>query len=170
MWRGARADPIPPPPTVPPTRDGRGPRAHAGRRRRVRGIEVAAWRRSERATRPRFDAIVVFAERDVAAVRPTAGDAIVTRIRLPIALPAEPLDPEGVEPPTVLFVGGFAHPPNVDGAVWLADTLFPQVAAQVPGAHLQLVGQAPGPEVLALARGSVSVHGSVPDVMPYLDA
>jgi polysaccharide biosynthesis protein PslH len=141
-----------------------------GARRLARHLEVAAWRRYERATRPRFDAIVVFAERDVAAVRPTAGSAIVTRIPLTIDVPAEPLDFEGAEPPTVLFVGGFGHPPNVDGAVWLAKTLFPKVAERVPTARLQLVGQAPGPEVLALAHGGVSVHGSVPDVTPYLNA
>jgi len=145
-------------------------RATGGPRKLIRGLEVAAWRRYERTTRPRFDAIVVFAERDVAAVRPTAGAAIVTRIPLTIDVPAEPLDPEGAEPPTVLFVGGFGHPPNVDAAVWLAESIFPAVAARVPAARLQLVGQAPGPEVLALAGGAVTVHGSVPDVTPYLDA
>jgi glycosyltransferase involved in cell wall biosynthesis len=144
--------------------------ATGGPRRLIRQLEVAAWRRYERATRPSFQAIVVFAARDLAAVRPTAGDATVLRIPLTIDVPSHPLDPEGADPPTVLFVGGFGHPPNVDAAVWLAQTIFPQVAARVPDARLQLVGQAPGPEVLALAGGPVSVHGSVPDVTPYLDA
>jgi glycosyltransferase involved in cell wall biosynthesis len=143
--------------------------ATRGPRRLVRRLEVAAWRRYERATRPRFDAIVVFAERDVAAVRPTAGQARVERIPLALDLPADPLDPDGVDPPTVLFVGGFGHPPNVDGAVWLARTIFPRVVARVPDARLQLVGNAPGPEVLELERDGVCVHGSVPDVTPYLD-
>jgi glycosyltransferase involved in cell wall biosynthesis len=144
--------------------------ATVGPRRLVRRLEVAAWRRYERATRPRFDAIIVFAERDVAAVRSTAGAATVTRIPLTVDMPPDPLDPEGAGPPTVLFVGGFGHPPNVDGAVWLAETIFPKVVARVPEARLQLVGHAPGPEVLALAGGAVSVHGSVPDVTPYYDA
>ena len=144
--------------------------ATRGPRRLVRRLEVAAWRRYERATRPRFDAIVVFAERDVAAVRPTAGSATVTRIPLAVEVPAHALDPEGVDPPTVLFVGGFGHPPNVDAAIWLAESIFPRVVARVPNARLQLVGQAPGRDVLALAGGAVSVHGSVPDVTPYLDA
>jgi glycosyltransferase involved in cell wall biosynthesis len=144
--------------------------ATRGPRRLVRRLEVAAWRRYERATRPRFDAIVVFADRDVAAVRPTAGAATVRRIPLTVDVPTRAHDPGGVDPPTVLFVGGFGHPPNVDGAVWLAKTIFPRVTARVPHARLQLVGQAPGPEVLALARDGVSVHGSVPDVTPYSDA
>jgi glycosyltransferase involved in cell wall biosynthesis len=135
----------------------------------MRRLEVAAWRRYEHATRPRFDAIVVFADRDVAAVKPTAGNAWVTRIPLAVDVPARPLDPEGAEPPTILFVGGFGHPPNVDGALWLANTIFPRVVERVPGARLELVGHEPGDNVRALAGGAVSVHPSVPDVTPYVE-
>ena len=140
-----------------------------GPRRLARRFEAAAWRRYERATRPRFDAIVVFAERDLDAVRPTAGGAIVTRVPLAVDVPEQPLDPVGSEPPTIVFVGSFGHPPNVDAALWLAGTIFPRVAALVPEARLQLVGHAPGDEVRALAGGAVTVHASVPDVTPYLD-
>ena len=140
-----------------------------GPRRAVRALEVTAWRRYERATRPRFDAIVVFAARDLAAVRPTAGDATVTRIPLTVELPPQALAPEGSGAPTVLFVGGFGHPPNVDAARWLARAIFPRVATRVPEARLELVGNAPGEEVQALAGGNVAVHGSVPDVTPYYD-
>ena len=143
--------------------------AASGPRRLVRRLEAAAWRRYERATRPRFDAIVVFAERDLDAVRPTAGGAIVTRVPLAVDVPERPLDPVGSEPPTIVFVGSFGHPPNVDAALWLAGTIFPRVAALVPEARLELVGHAPGEEVLALAGGAVTVHASVPDVTPYLD-
>jgi glycosyltransferase involved in cell wall biosynthesis len=143
--------------------------AASGPRRLVRRLEASAWRRYERATRPRFDAIVVFAERDLDAVRPTAGGAIVTRVPLAVDVPERPLDPVGSEPPTIVFVGSFGHPPNVDAALWLAGTIFPRVAALVPEARLELVGHAPGEEVLALAGGAVSVHASVPDVTPYLD-
>ena len=104
------------------------------------------------------------AERDVAAVRPTAGSAWVTRIPLAVDVPARPLDPEGVDPPTILFVGSFGHPPNVDGAIWLAKSIFPRVAERVPGARLELVGHEPGADVRALAGGPVSVHPSVPEV------
>jgi polysaccharide biosynthesis protein PslH len=143
--------------------------AASGPRRLVRRLEVAAWRRYERATRPRFDAIVVFAERDLGAVRPTAGGAIVTRVPLAVDVPDRPLDPVGSEPPTIVFVGSFGHPPNVDAALWLARTIFPRVAALVPEARLELVGHAPGDQVRALAGGAITVHASVPDVTPYLD-
>ncbi len=144
-------------------------RRTTGPRRLIRKLEVLAWRRYERATRPLFDAIVVFADRDVAAFEPSARETAPVRIPLAIDLLDSPLDPTGAEPPTILFVGGFAHPPNVDAAVWLARSIFPRVAARVPEARLELVGQEPRADVCALAGGSVSVHASVPDVTPYLD-
>jgi len=144
-------------------------RGARGARRIVGRMEVAAWQRYERTHRPRFDAIVVFAERDIAAAQPTAGETRIERIPLAVEVPPRALDPEGTEPPTVLFVGSFGHPPNVDGADWLAQTIFPRVLERVPDARLELVGHAPGPEVLALSGGAVSVHASVPDVTPHLD-
>jgi polysaccharide biosynthesis protein PslH len=68
-----------------------------------------------------------------------------------------------------LFVGGFAHHPNIDAALWLARSIFPRILERVPGARLEIVGHEPGPEIRALAAGAVSVHASVPDVTPYLD-
>jgi polysaccharide biosynthesis protein PslH len=144
-------------------------RTTRGPRRLARRLEVAAWRRYERATRPRFDAIVVFAERDLAPVGASSGPASLVRIPLAVDIPARPLDPHGSDPPTILFVGGFAHPPNVDAALWLGRTIFPRVLERVPAARLDIVGHEPGAGVRELAQGPVSVHASVPDVTPYLD-
>jgi polysaccharide biosynthesis protein PslH len=140
-----------------------------GLRRLARQFEVTAWRRYERATRPRFDAIVVFAERDLADVRPTAGGASLLTIPLAVDVPAQPLSAEGVDPPTILFVGAFAHHPNVDSALWLGERILPRVLERVPEARLEIVGHEPGEDVRSLAGGAISVHASVPDVTPYLD-
>jgi glycosyltransferase involved in cell wall biosynthesis len=144
-------------------------RTTSGVRRLARRVEVSAWSRYERATRPKFDAIVVFAELDLAAVQAGAGNAALVRVPLSVDLPAKPLDPVGTEPPTLLFFGGFAHHPNVDAALWLARTIFPRVRQRVPEARLDIVGHEPQEEVRALAGDGVSVHASVPDVTPFLD-
>ena len=140
-----------------------------GLRRIPRRLELSAWRRYEQRTRPRFDAIVVFADRDLAAVRPSAGETPVTRIPLAVDVPSRPLAPDGSGPPTIVFIGSFGHPPNVDAARWLADSIFPRVVRRVPEARLELVGNEPGDEILALEGGGVFVHGSVPDVTPHVD-
>ena len=140
-----------------------------GARRLARRVELSAWRRYERATRSQFDANVVFADLDIAAASATASGARVIRIPLAFEIPTEPLDPVGKPPPTALFVGGFGHSPNVDAARWLGESIFPRVRERVPEARLELVGDRPGQEVRRLAGGAVAVHGSVPDVTPYLD-
>jgi glycosyltransferase involved in cell wall biosynthesis len=144
-------------------------REASGVPRLARRVELALWRRYERATRQRFQAVVVFAERDVTAVERTAAGVPVVRIPLAFEVPLKALDPVGVPPPTILFVGGFGHPPNVDAARWLAGSIFPRVREQVPAARLELVGDRPGEEVRGLANGAVTVHGSVPDVTPHLN-
>ena len=144
-------------------------RTTRGVRRLARRVELALWRRYERATRPSFNAVVVFAERDVSAVAPIAAEVPVVRIPLAFELPPEALDPIGTTPPTILFVGGFGHPPNVDAARWLAGSIFPRVSDRIPEARLELVGDRPGEEVRRLEGGNVAVHGSVPDVTPYLN-
>jgi glycosyltransferase involved in cell wall biosynthesis len=141
----------------------------SGLRRVARRIEVLAWRRYERTTRPRFDAIVVFAERDLADVAPTAGKARLLRISLAVDVAPEPLDSTGTEPPTILFFGSFGHHPNVDAALWLARDIFPRVLERTPNARLELVGQDPSDEIRALETQAISVHGSVPEMTPYLD-
>jgi polysaccharide biosynthesis protein PslH len=138
--------------------------------RRVAGwIEVLAWRRHERATRPKFDAIVVFAERDLRDVAPTAGKARLLRIPLAVDVSPDPLNAIGAEPPRILFFGSFGHHPNVDASLWLARDIFPRVIERAPQARLELVGQEPPDEIRALETETIAVHGSVPDMTPYID-
>ncbi len=69
---------------------------------------------------------------------------------------------------TLLFVGNYEYAPNVDAALRLAHDILPQVRAERPDARLLLVGNAPPPQVQALASDAIEVTGRVPDVRPYL--
>jgi len=68
----------------------------------------------------------------------------------------EPAGREGL-----LFVAGFAHPPNVDAARWLCEEIMPRVRERVPGAKLRLVGSSPTAQVRALAGPLTEVTGQV---------
>src|SRR6185369_1254580 len=70
--------------------------------------------------------------------------------------------------PALLFVGNYEYAPNVDAALRLATEIFPAVQARVPQVRLWLVGNAPPPELMAVARDAIRVTGRVPDVRPYL--
>lgn len=63
----------------------------------------------------------------------------------------------------LLFVGGFAHEPNVDAVLWFAREIFPRVRRQAPRAHLVIAGSDPPREILALAGASIEVLGWVSD-------
>ena len=66
----------------------------------------------------------------------------------------------------MLFVGNYLHPPNVEGALWLAREVWPLVRRLSPGARLTLAGRAPPPEIAALTAADVRVPGMVDDLRP----
>jgi glycosyltransferase involved in cell wall biosynthesis len=75
------------------------------------------------------------------------------------------------EPGRVLFLGSLDWRPNLDGVRLLLEHVFPAVHAAEPSAALWLVGRNP-PEWLrrqAENLPGVELHGSVPDVRPFLD-
>lgn len=92
--------------------------------------------------------------------------------RLGVTAPTFVLSPAVVIPdqianasyPVVLFVAAFDRPPNVAGARWLLDKVWPQVLTQVPAARLRLVGGNPPPWLASQASSSVEVVGYVRDL------
>ena len=121
----------------------------------------------------------IFAEVDC-VMTPSAEEAEVIAGRVPAAIirvippyiyqagvtAAIPAD-AFVERQTVLFVGGFKHPPNVDSALWLAGEIMPLVWQRMPHALLVIVGDEPTEAVKALAGERVEVTGFVPTLDPY---
>ncbi|GAA4485923.1 methyltransferase domain-containing protein [Gluconacetobacter asukensis] len=73
---------------------------------------------------------------------------------------------------TILFVAGFAHPPNVDAAIFLVREILPLILAERPDARVLLVGSHPAAGVKALAGPVVTVTGWVSDAQlrEYYDA
>jgi glycosyltransferase involved in cell wall biosynthesis len=145
-----------------------------GLRRLGRRIDAAAWRRYERRVFGAAEAIVVFSEEDRERIAARAPADRVRRIAPGVDLPA----PGGGAAPggggarvgdTVLFVGGFGHPPNVEAALRLGRAIFPAVRSRVPSARLEIVGADPPGPVRALGGDGVTVTGRVPDVRPHLD-
>ncbi len=70
---------------------------------------------------------------------------------------------EPPEKPEILFVAGFAHPPNVDAALWFVREVLPLVRARCPDARLVLAGSNPTSEVRQLAGPGLEVTGFLSD-------
>jgi glycosyltransferase involved in cell wall biosynthesis len=93
----------------------------------------------------------------------------IVRISLGTILSEHPLNPLGYQPLSLLFVGNFRHPPNVDAAMRLISAIFPRVQARFPGTVLHIVGDQPTSRIRKMANENIIVTGRVPDVTPYLD-
>lgn len=131
--------------------------------------DARRWERYEEEVVDAADAAVVFTERDRAAVERPETRTPVARIALAVPVPERAADPLGADPPELLFVGSFVHPPNLDAALYLARDLFPRLRARVPGLRLALVGDDPPERLRALAGGGMEVAGWVPELGPLLD-
>lgn len=119
----------------------------------------------------RFDAVLAVTEEDRQALRAAAG-ALIDVTVVPIAIDTEALRPVSRAPGAraVLHIGTMYWPPNIEGVLWFAREVWPQVKAAVPGACFIVVGARPPREVIALGEAdpSIAVTGYVEDPAAYL--
>jgi glycosyltransferase involved in cell wall biosynthesis len=73
------------------------------------------------------------------------------------------------EPGTVVFTGLFTHPPNIQGAEYFLDEVFPLICRRIPNAKVYLVGMSPPARLLRRASDRIVVTGFVEDVRPYIE-
>jgi len=69
----------------------------------------------------------------------------------------------------LLFIGGFSHAPNLDAVTFFVREVWPAVLSGIPDAKFHIIGDAPPPEIQALASESIIVTGYLPDVKPAFD-
>lgn len=140
-----------------------------GRQRLAHRLDAAAWRRHWLRVCPTFDVVVTFTETDRDAVKRGIQGPRFAVIGLGIDIPEEPLDPIGHDERSVIFIGGYLHPPNSDAAMRLVQSIMPAVRRRVPGARLLIVGANPGRALIEAAGPDDTVTGMVPSVTPYVD-
>jgi glycosyltransferase involved in cell wall biosynthesis len=70
----------------------------------------------------------------------------------------------------LVFLGSMDWLPNIDGARFFAERIYPHIQAQMPECRVALVGRRPGPALHQLAQrhSNVIVTGTVDDVRPWL--
>ena len=74
--------------------------------------------------------------------------------------------PHKFEKPTILFLGGFKHLPNLHGARVIKDAIIPEVIRKERDAQFVFIGQEP-PSWLS-NTDNIKVLGYVPDVRPFI--
>lgn len=128
------------------------------------------WRRYQRSVWRRFDRVQVFTAGDAARATAIAPE-LVGKLRInPFSVDTPPMaDPRRQEEGTLLFVGNFTHPPNVDAALWLGGAIMPRLRELAPGVRLTIVGPLAPESVRALACDDIQVAGQVPEIEPYME-
>lgn len=72
--------------------------------------------------------------------------------------------------PTVLFIGCYAWPPNVDAMQWFVNDVWPRIIEKRTDAELMIVGSKAPEEITNMSKvKGVNVLGWVPETEPYLD-
>jgi glycosyltransferase involved in cell wall biosynthesis len=137
----------------------------AQRARRWLGA-LSLWRYELRALR-HCHLVIVHSEADAGALRRWLPRLPVEYVPSGIDLDEWPVcfDPRAAD--EALFVGNYLHPPNVEGALWLAREVWPLVRRAHPGARLTLAGRAPPPVIQALAAPDIRVPGDQADLRPW---
>lgn len=129
----------------------------------------------ERKVHEAFDASVfisekeaeLFLERSSSAKRPfVVGNGVATDYFCPVN--GDKLDLKEART-SVVFVGAMDYQANVDGVLWFAEEVWPQVRKVFPYVGFTVVGSRPHAKIRRL-HGSAGIHvtGFVPDVRPYL--
>lgn len=152
-------------------------RAAAARDRlahRRHGEALARWAAHESTFADAADTIACVTEQDRTVLAALTDPSRLVTMPLGTDVEALPLTHPGdaPDPPHLLFVGSFGHPPNVEGMTDFLRRHLPRIRASRPDVVLDVVG-AGAPSSLhdaAAAHGDgVVFHGFVDDLAPFYD-
>ena len=127
--------------------------------RKLRSMECAAAAAA--------DAVLTHSNTEAALLRRLVPGAQVHCI--PWSLTPQPSRPAFSKRGGVGFIGYFGHEPNVDAAIWLAETVMPLVWQRRPELECVIAGRAMPASVQNLARPGVTVLGEVADLQTVYD-
>lgn len=136
----------------------------------ISSAEARRWRRFQPQAWKDFDRIQVFTNRDASVIHSMAPQ-LSSRVRLNpfgIDLPAE-ADHTHERNDTVMFMGMFLHPANVDAALWIAHDIMPLLRRQRPGVRLWIVGGHAPESVRSLEAEDITVTGYVSEIRPLVE-
>lgn len=136
-------------------------------------IQWKKLERYERAICQRADRVVVCSNADAQALS-TLHPKLQTRV-IPNGVDTQhfvPSDTVCAKPDAELamvFVGKMDFRPNIDAMTWFVTEILPRIRAEIPLAHIIIVGQKPAPRIQALAQNAgVEITGWVEDTRPFV--
>ena len=129
---------------------------------RVKTVETLALKHS--------DAILVCSEYDKKRIQTLYNVPDNKMLTIPNCVDEDffkPVKPYNFNKPTILFIGGFNHPPNYYAAQIIINQIVPYVKRKIKNSLFVFIGQNP-PLWLKKTNENIVVLGTVPDVRPYI--
>lgn len=120
-----------------------------GLKRRSLLLEAASWDRLARDASAWADCTLCVTDQDRSLLAAVGGQRLVT-VPLGIDTYGEPPRRRTENPPRILFLGSFQHPPNRSAAIALCDRIWPRIHARLPNWELVLAG--PGSDAFLASR------------------
>lgn len=130
----------------------------------INRVKEWAARTYERRIYDLYKQVIVLAEPDAQMLRQLSPGLTVRVIPNGIDLEYFTGERPNVVPNSLLFVGNYEYPPNVEAALLLIDKIFPVVRAAVPDATLSIVGNGPPDTLKDRAGEGIVITGRVDDI------
>ncbi len=139
---------------------------------------VQTWKlqRYEKLLLRKAAAVAAVSEADARHLQMLAGSR-----RFPMAVVSNGVDLAAYDPtasypnpypgpgPHLVFTGKMDFRPNVDGVLWFARHVWPQLHAALPNLNCWIVGKNPHDRLHVLQKqAGITVTGAVPDIQPYI--
>ncbi len=129
--------------------------------------QAATFRKNELAMVKAADSVIVHSsfERDLIKVF----DPAVNVHAIPWTVTPQPTPIPFAQRARIAFIGGYNHPPNVDAALWLAETILPLVRRRIPDIECLLIGSQMPDSLRALKQPGLRIVGHVEALQPTLE-
>ena len=122
--------------------------------RHMRSRERSIWRQADLSLYPSEDEAAVAATLEADAAIGTITPYFFDQCAAPRCAPVRR---------EIIFIAGFGHPPNEDGAVWFVNAILPLIRAEIPEIDLSIIGSNPTDCVQDLAGDGIAVFANVSD-------
>lgn len=127
--------------------------------------ESAFWKKSELSIMKQVDLSCFYSYVEIEAIK--AEDPTIQAVNIPLFIydTFPPVRYAHHERKDIMFVGGFAHTPNVDGIVWFIKEVLPSVREKIPECTLYIIGSNAPASVkeLADANSNIVLTGKISD-------
>lgn len=136
---------------------------------KMRFVEWNKLVRFQREILPKFNAVVVLAERDRTLLRGFSPGTKVLLVPTGVDVDYFRFGSSPRIGKKIVFIGNYRHYPNVDAVNHFVKDIFPYIVADVPDALFLLVGSGMKRDFAVLGNEHVKIIGEVTDVRRYLD-